>query len=546
MRNIALGCAALGLFASACQDPVVPRTSGTALVKARAIDLFVAPSGQYVATLTDAGPSKDLGAPPDILQGTLMVAPVAGGPARKVGNYVPNTAGKVLYSTNGAYLACLADFSVAQGAGELHLVRTAGGDAESLADGVTYFAFSPDGDTIAYISRGALFLRPTAGGEARQIAASVSVFEFGPSHAGGTRLLVKRSVNSGRGLFLYEASGDKTTDLARGVGAFGFSPDGVAFVFQADTLLVPGILDSGAKAPLVKAPPKDSSGFYRVIGNSPPKRLSTDGVAVFKFAPKSTRVAWVTRSFGSAPVGDLYVADEDVKKIAQKVQQFSFAPDGTIYLLGAYDPSSNAGTVGYQPPTGALVELAHNVKEFTVTPQSKYLLYSEGISINNTFTYALEVHRIGAPADEKPRRIDTGVFGYVVDQQEQRLAYKARCVDAGKACNLYVADLEHAAESTLLAQRVAAFQFAPAPHGLVVVTSQHEGKLTGRLIFSLGLVAATPNAPVQVLDDQMNGDFVLAGAARDRIVYVVAEKDREGLYSTGLAAPAQPVTTQTH
>jgi hypothetical protein len=522
---------AAALTITACKDEAPKRVSGTPIVKALSKDLYVAPSGEYVATLVDVAPAKDLGAPQDILLGSLTLAPVSGGSSRRVGRNVPNLPGKVLYSLDGKYIACLADFSVARNMGELRVTPTAGGDVETLADNATFFSFSPKGDRIAYVAGGDLFLKSLAGGEPQKLASSVSLFEYSPAGA-GERILIKQTARSGGNLMLFDVASGRLTTLARGTGTFGFSPNGDAFAFQAAGLLIPGVLETGGA---VSKDTKDAAGFYRVVGNAAPQRLSSEAVSDFKFAPEGSRIAWVTQSFGAAPVGDLYVAETgEAKKLAPRVNQFQFASDGTIVLTGAFDPQSHLGTLGIVPASGSLVELGRNVRQFTLSPKGRFLLYSQGINVKGTFTMALMAHRFGAPADEKPRQIDTGVFGYVVDRQEQRLAYKARCTEAGKACTLFVTELAQPGESIPLAQRVAAFEFAPAPNGLVVVTSQHEKKFSGVLLFSLGLVAAQPNPVIQVLDDQMNGDFVLAGANRDQIVYLVGEKNREGVYTTGL------------
>ena len=96
----------------------------------------------------------------------------------------------------------------------------------------------------------------------------------------------------------------------------------------------------------------------------------------------------------------------------------------------------------------------------------------------------------------------------------------------------------------MLAQRVSAFDFAPDPSGIVVVTSQHEGKLSGRLIYSLGVVAPVADAKVQELDHQMDGDFTLGGHDHDVAVYVVSELHRQGLYTSTLTPPAPVAGTQ--
>ena len=77
-------------------------------------------------------------------------------------------------------------------------------------------------------------------------------------------------------------------------------------MFRADGLLVPGIIGPGT---IVSRTAKDADGFYRVDGNGPPRRLSSDSISDFKFAPSGLRIAWVTPPTGSSTVGDLCTAD---------------------------------------------------------------------------------------------------------------------------------------------------------------------------------------------------------------------------------------------
>jgi hypothetical protein len=49
------------------------------------------------------------------------------------------------------------------------------------------------------------------------------------------------------------------------------------------------------------------------------------------------------------------------------------------------------------------------------------------------------------------------------------------------------------------------------------------------------------HAPIQTLDDRMTGQFALAGPDKRRVVYLVDERGREGLYQTALTQPPAPL-----
>lgn len=543
MRPALLMCA---LFAAAgCASKEVPHVRGRTLLSAPAKELWVAPGGLTVATLTEASASGERGAPPDVLLGALTVVPVSGGAPRRVGGAVSNLPGSIAFSRDGQYLAFVAGYSIANANGELRLARLSGGEPEVLGTGVTFFAFSPAGDLVAWVSDGDLSVRPVAGGPVRRVATGVSLAQFGPAGTPAEgRLLVKRSVRVDGALLSYELASGKLTALARGVGAFGWSPGGDALAFHADALLAPAAVEPASR---FARQGEDDSGLYLQLGLGRPRRVHAEGASEFKFSPKGRRLAFVTPPASGASTGDLYVVDGAgvPTKVAPRVAQFVFAQDGSLALLGAYDRSASAGTLGVFPPEGALVEVARSVRQFSVTPQGRFVLFLHGVVRNTTYSLGLAVYRLGAPQGEKFRDIDHGVTGYLVDAAEKRLAYKARCIDEGKSCSLFVADLQTPGPPTMLVSRVTAFEFAPDAEQLVVAASRPAAKLSGKLLFGLGTVPTSlpPGAKwaqVALLDETVTGEFALAGADGRQVVYLVDEQGREGVGVVPLGAGVRP------
>jgi hypothetical protein len=495
---------------------------GTAVVGSKARQLWVAPNTEFVATLADVTPSSEPNAPADVFVGALTIAPASSGPARRLGGGVTNLPGSLVFSADSRHLAFLGGFSVARAKGELRLARTDAGEPEALADSVTFYAFTRDGRSILWVANNELFRRAVAGGEAERLLGDVAQFEVGPAgRASDGWLLVKRPVSAGRELLLLELATKTAVPLARGVGLYGFSPDGERFGFVGEKLVHEG-----------RAQTQDEAGLYVGIVGQPLRRVA-EAATEFKFSPATDRLAYLAPPSGKAVVGDLYVSDgaQAPRKIANRVQQTLFAQDGSLGLLASYETQAAAGTLGILPPAGPVIEVARNVKQFSFTPKGRQLLFSQAEFRNGAFTLLLGAFPVQGGAEAKARVVDQGVYGYAVDPAEKLLAYKHRCASDGRSCELSVADLASAAAPRRLLSGAAAFEFVPDGSGLVVVTTRRAGKNTARLLYSLGVISATePGAKLRVLDDDTTGEFELLGREGARVAFLVEEPKRPGLY----------------
>jgi len=520
--------------AGGCKSHKPP--GGTPIVRGAARELFLSPDGRVVATLVDAGPPAETAAPRDVLVGGLVLAPVDGSaPSRLAGGGVTNLPGSLLFSPGGDRIGFLSAWSFARASGDLRVAATAGGEARQVASDVTFFTFSGAGEQIAWVSAGELFVAPSAGGEPKSIARGVSMAEFGPAGTpAASRLLVKRHARSGGALLLHDLDAARTTAIAHGTASFGFAPDGAAFGFQAAGLLRPDQIGGegplgGARFELAANP-----GFHLVRGSEAPRRVTAEGASEFRFLPGG-RLALLTLPQPGATTGDLLVADGEAaaRRAAPRVARIAAAADGTLAVLGAYDDRSHLGTLGLLRPDGRLSEVARNVKDFALTPKKRWLLFSQTTNIDGHQAMVLATFPVAAAEGTKPRVVDSGVFGYVADRDEKRLAFKARCMDEARACSLFVTDLEGGARPVSVAARVAAFEFLPDGSDILVVTSRRAGKSTGKLVYTLGLVpAASPaqHAEVVPLDDVVGGDFVFGGPDGRRVAYTVNDAERPGVY----------------
>lgn len=497
---------------------------GTALVSANVRQLWVSPAGEYVATLADVTPSKEAGAPADVYVGALTLAPAAGGAARRLGGGVTNLPGSLIYSRDGRHVAFLAGYSIARARGELRLARMDGGEPESLANAVSFYDFSRDGKTILWVEGQELFRRALDGGEVERLLPDVAQFELGPAGSPSDGwMLLKRPVHAKRELALLELATRRFVPLARGVGAYGFSPRGDRFGFVGESL----VRETKAAAPA------DEGGFYVGQVGNPPRRVSREGATDFKFSPAADRVAFIEPATGKAVIGNLHVVDGDgePRKVANRVSQILFGADGSLALLGAYELQAAAGTLGLLPPAGDVREIGRNVKQFSFTPKGRQLLFSQGEFSKGTYTLLLAAYPVQAAADAKARVIDRGVYGYVADEAERLLAYKTNCENKGKSCSLMVADLAAAGPSRRLVSGAAAFEFVPDGSGLVVVTARRAGRNTAKYLYTLGVISAVdPGAKFRVIDDETSGEFQLVGKDGARVAYLVEDPKRAGLY----------------
>lgn len=522
---------AVALTVAGCRSDRLP-TLGTRVVDSDAGEVFVSPDGRTLVTLLEPAMSPEKNAPRDVVVGALAMVPSDGGPPRILGGGVTSLPGALQFSSTGSHLAFLSGWAFSRGVGELRLTKLDGGETETLGDGVSFYAFSTDGKRIVWITDGDLFVRATAGGEVQRVASGIYTAQLGPSGTpAANRALLRRSARVDGGLLSYDFDTGALEGVAHGVTAFGFSPDGTAFAFQGS-----GLLDAKEVAPYSPLSPRregrtEAPGFYLAALNEKPKRISEVGAADFKFSPTGGRVAFVTPPRDGNATGNLHVArlNGEVKKIADRVSRFFFAETGALALLGAFDGGSGLGTLGLLREDGELVEVSRNVKLFAFSPKGKHIVYSYVGDFGAGFGIGLGTRPVDAPKEEKSRLVDSGVFGWTVDANEQIIAYKSFCESRARSCDLFVARLGDDSEPLKIADKVAAFDFVDEGRSMAIIQSRRADKRTARDIFSLGLIPTT-GGTVKVLDDGLVGDFVLAGANRNRLAYVVDATNRTGLY----------------
>lgn len=174
----------------------------------------------------------------------IWTVPVEGGPPTQVTDS-PTQDRYPCWTPDGESVAFLRYREVSEGVfvHNLYLVPSAGGEPRAItvaADSVAYaaFAFSPDGNWLAYFSNGALKVRPTEGGEARVVVRpeavhSHSELAWSPD---GQRIAFTGS----RRIWITSINGGEPVEVRTGVLSddaenlhIDWSPDGDRIVFSA-------------------------------------------------------------------------------------------------------------------------------------------------------------------------------------------------------------------------------------------------------------------------------------------------------------------------
>lgn len=520
--------AVTALLAGACTKEAPRVAEGTLLVKGPVAGLYRSPDGRTVATLTDAEPAREAGAPQNLLTGSLHLSSTTPGHAKRLAGGVTNLPNALMFSSDGQWLAFLSSYSVPRAHGELQWVKTSGGEPESLGSGVTYYTFSDDARHMAWVADGELSIRSTGGGESKVITQGVSMMAFGPKDTPAfSTLLIKRSLKTGGGLLSYDTETGALKAIATGTRTFAFAPNGDA-AFQAVALVAPDQLAPESVLSKKMGETPDSPSLYLSRG-SKVERISPESVSEFHFSRDGKRLAFLTPPKLGQTTGDLWMFDgAEARRVVTRANSFEFASNSELVLLGAWESAAGAGTLGVAGVDGKLSEIARNVKQFSLSAKGGTVLFSQVVPVGGTYSLSLSIQPLDAPPDALPRQVATGVFGYVVNEDETQLAYKSVCLEQGKACSLFVTGLGTSGESREIATRVAAFDFIPGGDALAVITSRHTGKHDPRLLYSLGVLPLGEGASLKVLDDHMNGEFLVTG---DKLSWVSSEEDRAGIYS---------------
>jgi hypothetical protein len=494
---------------------------GRRLVAGAAADLHVSKDGSWATFLKDpTRPSLD-GINPDSVNpksavGELVAVALGNGESRSLAKSVPNRAGASFFSPDGRWLLFLQDYDLATGTGTLMTERLdAKGEPEARGRAVTFVTVSPDSRFFAFIDGGMLKLAPLEpGSAARAVVGDVSTAKFA---LGGSRLLVLRRAAAGGALLeVRTAEAAAPTKLAERVTDYELSLDGRHVAFTEASPTARDVWDL----------------FVTALDGKPPVKAAS-GVGPYGFSPDGRwlgRIEGKRNALGRVVVGALLVgpaSGADAKPVGNKVGRFGFAPDGTaLWALDLYNEQHDRGTLlvvdlperkvrtlNERAHTGEWGKdgrfLAFNVEVIQPLPSMDLYLYLRG--------------------EEQAFRVKEGVYGFGISPGEV-LLFRSECVrqsqrDQPRACWLNELDLArpHEAPKQIL-EGIYSFKGSETGERILVSYARIESDTYDVAVYN------RRTGERKTLDTYALLPALFADASGKRVVYLVSEKDRSGLY----------------
>lgn len=511
--------AALALVAAACgagkQD--APAGLGRPVFSGPARGLSASADGAFLAFLDGCRDARAAVLPPQTASCDLRLVPSAGGEARKIASAVTTLPHAVAWSPAGAELAALADYEYPTAKGAL--VRWAGGEARTLAQGVTFHGFGADG-ALGFVAAGRLSVLVPGEAAPREVAGADGVASFdlvpaGPAACGApgapqVRLVARRAHAAGGQLLAAGCELREARPLEAGqAGEYGFSK---ASPHLAYTVVGKG----GAELKLV------------ALAEGLAPRTLGRGAQSFAFAPSGRSVAFVA-DVVPGQQGNLHLAEPGRPDVllAREVGELRWASAAPrLAWLERYDPRVRSGTLGAGGPGLPARTFGANVSDFELSPDGKHVAFLQHTT-RGGYSVDLGLARVDAPPDAKPDVVARGVFGFSFSPDARWLYYRTRCVRNAEACDLEripAAGLAPGAAPELVAAGVKSFEFDPRDPGRLLVGWQRMDLVALDLgVWRDGKLTAVDTA-------------VLPGSARflepdsRRLAYVVAHPKRAGVY----------------
>ncbi|MGO8968266.1 MAG: hypothetical protein ACLQDQ_01700 [Myxococcaceae bacterium] len=518
-------CALALLLAGCPKQPSAPAQPlvgglGRRLVAGAAGDLHLSRDGAWASFLKNPVRPSLEGVNPDSINpksavGELLAVSLGTGQARSLAPRVPNKPGAALFSPDGHWVLFLTDFDLATGTGTLRTERLdAAGEPERRGQAVSFFTVSPDGRFFAFVDGGILKLAPLeVGSAARSVAGDVSTAKFA---LGGSRLLALRRAAAGGALLEVPTEGGRAKKLAERVADYELAADGRHLAFTEASPLAADVWDLWVSVLDVAAPLRAAS-----------------GVGLYGFSPDSrwlARIEGKRNALGRVVVGALLVGPAggtDAHPVGTKVGRFGFAPDGTaLWALDVYNEQHDRGTLlavelperkvrtlNERAHTGEWGKdgrfLAFNVEVIQPLPSMDLYLYVQG--------------------EEKAFRVKEGVYGFSIAPGPV-LLFRSECLrqsqrDQPRACWLSELDLSrpHQAPRQIL-EGIYSFKTSETGERLLVSYARLESDSYDTAVYN------RRTGERKTLDTHTLLPALFADPAGKRVVYLVSERDRSGLY----------------
>lgn len=515
VRNRLLLTAGLALaFAAGCTKSTTktPTSLGKPLAKTPARALATSPDGALVAFVGEVKPPPERNAPEGIFQGVLTTVPVEGGTPRRLGGGVPTLEHGYLFSPDGRYIAWLQGFRFADQSGTLQIAANPQGEPRQIAEKTRFYRFSPDGKLLGYVADGQMRLVDLETFADRLITTDAATFEFSRD---SDSLLVRRTLASGGELLLAKTEGkEEPQKLGERVGEYAFTPDGAAIAFTAR--------EGGPQDPYLL--------FLRPVAGGKARKVG-EGVSSFFFSPDGRYIAFIDGVKVSRPFGDLQVAaiaGGATRKLGENVVDVKWAPSSTAigFRENHEDPAGRKRvTFKYaQMPDGAVKQVDDGVSSFLWSDDGRHFAYLQRVT-KPVFSVDLFVREVG---EETSVRIDKGVFGYQFSPSGREVWYRAGCIREGRECDLRSQKVDggEGTVPTIMLQGIWTFSLSKDGQRMLVSFPRIDTEAAG----DLGYYSPFEPKPTRGIDKYALPGAQFVGPNGDKLVYIVAERNREGVY----------------
>jgi hypothetical protein len=526
-RHVCAVAAAAVMATTACQKaPSAPEKPlvgglGRRLVAGAAGDIRLSRDGAWATFLRNPVRASQEGVNPESINprsamGELVAVSLATGESRTLSRRVFNRPGATLFSPDGHWLLFLTDFDLATGAGTLMTQRLdVPGEAEARGQAVTFVSVSPDSRYLAFIDAGVLKLATLAtGSAARTVAGDVSTAKFA---LGSSHLLALRRAAAGGALLDVRTEGTAApTKLSERVADYELSTDGRHLAFTKASSTAADVWDLYVSA---------------LDGTAPVKAAS--GVGLYGFSPDGRwlgRIEGKRNALGRVVVGELLVGPStgsEAKPVGSKVGRFGFSPDGTaLWALDLYNEQHDRGTLLYVELPGRKVStvaerahtgewgkdgrfLAFNVEVIQPLPSMDLFLYVRGEAA------AFRVHE--------------GVYGFGIAPGEV-LLFRSDCSrqsarDQPRACWLSELDLSHPHDAPKqILEGIFSFKASESGERLLVSYARLDADSYDIAVYN------RKTQERKTLDTFVLLPALFVEPTGKKVVYLVSEKDRSGLY----------------
>lgn len=500
---------------------------GEMRVSGFASELRVAPGGQAGVALIDAQTPAVPGVPQNLKVGALWAFRVEGPGARKVVNGVSNMPGGLMFSPDGRYLLALGAWDAAQQQGELHVqdLATLSADKRPLAAKVNYLLASPDSKSVAFVAEGVLHAGPLPAGPFRQLAGEVGTAEFAPNAA---HLYFRRKAASGGGLYQIDLRAEKATPkrIVDQVGDFAISDDSkhvVALARSNPKQFAFELYVADAATLVVRKVSDDSTKFA----------LSRDSkwLAYMHIATKAKAGALNPQDLQMGELNLTPLAGGLSRKVGARVREFEFTSDNSRLIFrdqyqelplvaeGKVEKVGDLTTVAL--PDGAPKVIQRRCPNFAVSPDGKSIAYTVRIE-RPEYTRHLFVVKEG----EAPVQVAQWLYEYVFTPDSSTLLFRTNCTRNGRSCDLRSQNLAKLGTEKPKVEAEATYQFKLSDDGKrIVYTYAH----TTDEAFDVAVVNTVTQAR-KTIDQYVRLPVLFAGAGQERVVYLVDEKNRPGVY----------------